>query len=978
MKLRFCGAARSVTGSCHMIEFAGKRFLVDCGMRQGADKKTEFGEGDFPFDPREIEALLLTHAHIDHSGLIPLLVRRGFTGKIISTRATAELAGIMLPDSGHIQEQEAEYANRKNLRAGKPLVEPLYTVQDAVDSLKAFKPVSYNEISEIYPGMRARFVDAGHLLGSAAIEVWVNEDGKTLKIVFSGDIGRDNRPILQDPQPIDGADYVLLEGTYGDRDHEVRAAADKEKELAALLGEGIRRGGNIVIPSFAIGRTQELLYYIKKLLKQNAVPGLEKIPVYVDSPLGISATQVYERSAVGYYDDEAKELAKYGSLFDFPTLRVTQSADESRMINFQGGTNIIISSSGMCDAGRIRHHLKHNLYRSDSTVIFTGYQAGGTLGRALLDGAAKVKLFGEDIKVSAAIRQADGFSGHAGKSELIEWLRDIGKAPKRVFLVHGEEETLKTFADTLEGLGYSVQVPAMLSEYAFTAADEAELPALTEAALEHVDTFAPRALAQIARLWKLNGAICVRKDGQPLYETASGFSDMDEKSFNSLHTRFAAGDITQTFTAALLFLLEKERKLSLRDNLNKYVPEYARAGEFTLGDLLFMKKFAPDYYENARAGRAEETIREKNLAGEEGEWERWRAATDELRDAEFIMLLNGLSLQDDEDDEQGARSNFRLLGMAASRAAGKPLADLMKEKLFLPLGMEETALGDAPDATYSDIVNGRLLTLGKPQNFGGETGVVTSAFDMAKWLEALRNGTLIGKANAARFYPNGKRERCCGLQMRYGWHFANAGLSNANSSVYISPEYGVVAVVFANAPSLDASMPPVQDETGAYSLAQRLRRELDATYITSKNTKLIPVGEQNFFEALQLKTTQEQERYVASNAVSLAQAYVEKGVARPYVVEEHGVPVGFVMLRADRKRGDFEVWRFMVDARFQGKGFGKAALAFALHECKKLGAKKVALSVVPGNSAAERLYESAGFRYTGKVAFGEAYMEITL
>ncbi|HWQ59095.1 MAG TPA: MBL fold metallo-hydrolase, partial [Clostridia bacterium] len=253
MKLKFCGAAQCVTGSCHMMQFAGKQILVDCGMRQGADAKTEFGEGEFPFSPAEIDAVLLTHAHIDHSGLIPLLVKRGFAGKIIATRATAELAGIMLPDSGHIQEQEAEYQNRKNLRAGKPQVQPLYTAEDAVDCLKAFRSVTYNDIVEIVPGMRARFVDAGHLLGSAAIEVWANEAGKTLKIVFSGDVGRDNRPILQDPQPIDGADYLLMEGTYGDRDHEVREAEDKEEELANLLREGMTRGGNIVIPSFAIG-----------------------------------------------------------------------------------------------------------------------------------------------------------------------------------------------------------------------------------------------------------------------------------------------------------------------------------------------------------------------------------------------------------------------------------------------------------------------------------------------------------------------------------------------------------------------------------------------------------------------------------------------------------------------------------------------------------------------------------------------------
>jgi len=977
MKLKFCGAARCVTGSCHMIEFAGKQILVDCGMRQGADAKTQYGEGGFPFNPAEIDMVLLTHAHTDHSGLLPLLVRRGFKGRIITTRATAELAGIMLPDSGHIQEQEAEYTNRKNLRAGKPLVEPLYTAQDAIDSLKAFKTVAYNEITEIVPGMRARFADAGHLLGSAAIEVWANEDGKTLKIVFSGDIGRDNRPILQDPQPIDGADYLLMEGTYGDREHEVREAIDKEAELASLLREGMARGGNIVIPSFAIGRTQELLYYIKKLLLRNAVPGLEKVPVYVDSPLGISATQVYERNAADYYDNEAKELSKNGSPFDFPTLRVTQSSDESRMINFKPGCNIIISSSGMCDAGRIRHHLKHNLYRPDSTVIFTGYQASGTLGRALIEGAQKVKLFGEEIKVNAAIRQAEGFSGHAGRSELIEWLQNIGKKPKRVFLVHGEEETLKTFSGTLQDLGYAVVIPAMLEEYAFAAAGETSLPGLTEAAPERPDTFTPRTLAEIARQWKFNGAISVRKDGLPLFETAYGFSDGEKKQFSSLHTRFAAGDITQTFTAALTLLLDKSKTLSLRDQLDKYVPDYAHAQEFTLGDLLFLRKFAPDYVENALLGRAEAKIRESGLSGAAAEQARFAAANAKIADAEFIALINALAVTEG-DDEQGARSNFRLLGMAAERAAKKPLAQLMKEKLFDPLKMEETALGEEPEASYSDIVEGKRIPLGKPEGAGGDVGVVISALDMIKWLEALRSGALLGKAGTKKFFTQKSGGRSCGFEERLGWYFANANIPASHTSVYISPHYGVNAAILSNAPGMEDAKEPVRDETGAFSFAQRLRRELDATYIQSKQTRLAPVAEHNFYEAMQLKTTPEQERYVASNAVSIAQAYVAKSVARPFVVEEHGVPVGFVMLMADQKNKRYEIWRFMVDARFQGRGFGKAAMQLALKELKKLGAKKVELSVVPGNAAAEHVYMSAGFRFTGKVAFSEAFMELEL
>ena len=465
MKIRFCGAARGVTGSCHMVSANGKIILLDCGMRQGSDKKTPLGEGEFPFDPAGIDAVLLTHAHIDHSGLIPLLTKRGFKGKIITTEATRELSGIMLPDSGHIQEQDAEYETRKNLRAGKPPVEPLYTVKDAEAALKQFVPVSYGEMVEVAPGIQARFNDIGHLLGSAAIELWAQEDGKTTKLVFSGDIGRDERPIICDPQQVEGADYLIIEGTYGDRNHQESTAAAKEAHLASVLKMGIARGGNIVIPSFAVGRTQELLYYIKRFIVNNTVPGLEKVPVYIDSPLGINATKVYETCAAGYYDEEAQAMAKLGSPFDFPNLRVAQTADESKLINGQKGCNIIISSSGMCDAGRIRHHLKHNLYRADSTIVFAGYQADGTLGRLLLNGAKKVRMFGEEIQVNATIEQIEGFSGHAGRDELVEWIEGIGNKPICTFFVHGEGDVLDRFAADVHSLGYNVEVPDLLDEF---------------------------------------------------------------------------------------------------------------------------------------------------------------------------------------------------------------------------------------------------------------------------------------------------------------------------------------------------------------------------------------------------------------------------------------------------------------------------------------------------------------------------------
>ncbi len=464
MKIKFCGAAQAVTGSCHLIRFTGGNILVDCGMRQGADEKT-LPNGEFPFDPREITALLVTHAHIDHTGLVPLLTKRGFKGPIFSTIATAKLCEIMLADSAHIQEQDAEEQTRKNLRAGKPPAEPLYTIKDAAMACERFKGIPYDTVFEVCPGVRARFTNVGHLLGSAAIELWVTEAGKTVRLAFSGDLGRGDRPILNDPDSLEGADYLIMESTYGDRNHSVTTDTEKEAEFAQVLRNGIARGGNIVIPSFAVGRTQELLYYIKRMLMEGTVPGLEKIPVYLDSPLGIKATRIYESCTKENYDQEALEMAREGDLFEFPNLRIAQTAEESKQINAQPGCNIIISSSGMCDAGRIRHHLKHNLYRADSTVVFAGYQAVGTLGRMLVDGAKRVKMFGEQVIVNANIVQISGFSGHAGRDEMLSWLREIPQKPARVFLVHGEKDVINHFAAAVRSLGYGVTVPELFEEY---------------------------------------------------------------------------------------------------------------------------------------------------------------------------------------------------------------------------------------------------------------------------------------------------------------------------------------------------------------------------------------------------------------------------------------------------------------------------------------------------------------------------------
>ncbi|MDL2234731.1 MBL fold metallo-hydrolase [Christensenellaceae bacterium OttesenSCG-928-L17] len=469
MKIEFYGAARTVTGSCHMLNFAGGKLLVDCGMRQGADAKGAYGEGTFPFDPKEIDAVLLTHAHIDHSGLLPLLTKQGFSGKILCTEATAQLATILLPDSAHIQQQDAEWQTRKNLRAGKPPVEPLYTLEDAQNALKLFHGVHYMETIQLLPDIQVRLMDAGHLLGSAAVEVWVREEGKSTKVVFSGDVGRGDRPIIRDPQHIGEADYLVLESTYGNRNHPLTTNADKEEELAGVIRTALARGGNLVIPSFAVGRTQELLYYIKRLLQKNILPELQGVPVYIDSPLGINATKIYERCAEGYYDEEAAEMAKDGSPFDFPTLHVAQTADESKLINDTKGRKIIISSSGMCDAGRIRHHLKHNLYRADSTILFAGYQAMGTLGRTLIDGAQKVRLFGEDVRVNAAIVQIEGFSGHAGKDELVSWVENMSPRPRRIFLVHGEEAALQSLAEALRERHYDIAIPNLGEGFALAA-----------------------------------------------------------------------------------------------------------------------------------------------------------------------------------------------------------------------------------------------------------------------------------------------------------------------------------------------------------------------------------------------------------------------------------------------------------------------------------------------------------------------------
>ena len=978
MKIKFCGAARCVTGSCHMIEYEGGKLLVDCGMRQGADEKTELGNARFPFDPAEISAVLLTHAHIDHSGLLPLLVKRGFQGSIFATKATAELSGIMLPDSGHIQEQEAEYQNRKNLRAGRPQVEPLYTVKDAQETLKHFHPVAYGDTTQVTPGVRARFSDVGHLLGSAAIELWVTEKDEAVKLVFSGDIGRDERPILKDPQSVTGADYLIVEGTYGDRDHQVSAERAKEAQLVEVLREGMARGGNIVIPSFAVGRTQELLYYIKRIMLRGELPGLERVPVFVDSPLGISATKVYERCARDTYDEEALEMLKTGSPFDFQSLHITETADESKLINAQPGCNVIISSSGMCDAGRIRHHLKHNLFRKDSTILFVGYQAQGTLGRMLLDGVKKVKLFGEEIHVNAAIRQMDGFSGHAGRTELLEWIKEIGDKPKCVFLVHGESETLDRFALDVRGMGLEAEIPALLETFelephgkgaAGTGVNRLRIPEVSAVKPAAPDAFIGRTLNAIVREWELNGAFAAKRNGEPLHDTALGVADAKKQTLVTMHSTFAAGRITKTFTTACVLLLAQSGEISLDAPIGKYVPEYAHGNEVTLRELLSGQKSVPDYMEHSVGAALYQQRRERGVTGEAAILHEWEGTQRAFPNAEVLSIVNSLPVlvaAQEEELEPCSASDCRLMGMAAERASGLSLGQLMEKLLFKPLGMEETAFGGAPYAQYRAGYMGRELALSAPANLGGESGVILSCADVIKWAEALRTGALFDKASEKLFFS---KTGGCGLEYINGWYYADAGFTNAQSCLYLSREYGVSAAVLANTPGAEGP-----DGKAAHSLCQRLRRELDEVYIACKHPKLERIDEDNFYEAMKLQTTEEQKRYVSENSFSLAQAYAMRNAARPFVLTEHGVAVGFVMLYVDKKAQRYEIWRFMVDKRFQGRGFGKALMELTLRQLGRMGARHVEISVVPGNAVAEKLYHNAGFAYTERMEGGEVYM----
>ncbi|MBI2472923.1 MAG: MBL fold metallo-hydrolase [Planctomycetes bacterium] len=460
MKITCIGAARTVTGSCYHIQTKDANILVDCGAFQGTKDTEKRNEEPFPFHASKIQYLVLTHAHIDHSGLIPKLAKDGFKGKILATSATMDLCGVMLLDSAHIHERDAEWENKRRLRAGKPPIKPLYTIQEAADSLAYFQGIVYNKIIDLGNGIRVRFQDAGHILGSAIVELWVKNDTCEKKLIFSGDLGQKNLPLIKDSTPIDEGDFVFIESTYGNRKH--KGMTETIDELAQAVSESLKSGGNVIIPAFAVGRTQDILYILNKLSREGK---LNHLRVFVDSPMAMQATRITLKHPE-CLDKETLELMQTGQ---FPgsslALKFTESVEDSMAINRIKSSAIIIAASGMCEAGRIRHHLKHNLWRSECSVIFVGYQAAGTLGRRIIEGAKEVRILGEEIAVNARIYTIGGLSAHADRNELLDWLGKFKKKPQRVFVMHGEEETALGFAETIrEQLNLDAYAPEMMEE----------------------------------------------------------------------------------------------------------------------------------------------------------------------------------------------------------------------------------------------------------------------------------------------------------------------------------------------------------------------------------------------------------------------------------------------------------------------------------------------------------------------------------
>ena len=471
MKITFLGATKTVTGSNFLVEAAGKKFLVDCGMYQGNAEKEYENEEPFAYDPQKIDFMLLTHAHIDHSGRIPKLYKEGYRNPIYAHKATCDLCSLMLPDSGHIQEMEIEWRNRKRERKGEKPLPPLYTAEEAARCLEIFKPVNYDEIIDITPEIHVRFNDAGHMLGSSIIEIWAKEGDKEEKAVFTGDLGNNDIPLLNSPTMIDSADYLVMESTYGSRLH-VRNE-DKAELFLKIVSETLENGGNVVIPSFAVGRTQEILYELNKIKETRddeefirEYKKLMKSPVYVDSPLAISATEVFKDNMDLFDDETREEIMRGDNPLEFDGLQFTMTADESKALNENTIPSIIISASGMCEVGRIKHHLKHNLWDSKNTILFVGYQAPGTLGYSIVNGAKKVKIFGEEIAVNARIEYIEGYSGHADQEWLMNFVYSFREQkPKHIFLVHGEPESQEVLKEKIET---EAKLPVTIPDYGET------------------------------------------------------------------------------------------------------------------------------------------------------------------------------------------------------------------------------------------------------------------------------------------------------------------------------------------------------------------------------------------------------------------------------------------------------------------------------------------------------------------------------
>ena len=513
MKITFLGATKTVTGSNFLVETENKKFLVDCGMYQGAAEDEYENEAPFDFNIEEIDFMLLTHAHIDHSGRIPKLYNEGFRKPIYAHKATCDLCSLMLPDSGHIQEMEVEWKNRKRERKGEKPLPPLYTAEDAARSLELFEPVKYDEIIEITPQIHVRFNDAGHMLGSSIIEVWVKEDGKDVKTVFSGDIGNNDIPLLSEPTMIEETDYLIMESTYGNRLH-IRNN-EKAKMFLQIVSETLNKGGNVIIPSFAVGRTQEILYELNKI-KDNKTDDekfleeyktLMKTPVYVDSPLAISATEVFKENMDLFDEETQEEISKGDNPLEFPGLNFTTTADESKALNENKVPSIIISASGMCEVGRIKHHLKHNLWDPKNTILFVGYQAPGTLGYSIVHGAKKVKIFGEEIAVNARIEYIEGYSGHADQEWLMNFVYSFNnQKPKHIFLVHGEPDSEEALKEKIEN---EAKIPVTVPEYGETY-DVKDVPEL----VSKIKTTKPKTIRNeiIERLGVLQSQINDMKD----------------------------------------------------------------------------------------------------------------------------------------------------------------------------------------------------------------------------------------------------------------------------------------------------------------------------------------------------------------------------------------------------------------------------------------------------------------------------------